>query len=280
MCENKKGILSKLLIISGLSRSTYYYELHKEELDSKNIDIINNIKDIFYRHKGNYGVRRIYHELLNMGIRINHKKVQRLMHKHHLTAKKHPQKYHSYQGHVGAVANNILKRNFVADEPNRKWTTDVSQFSFSWGKCYLSPLMDMYNNEIVGFDLSKSANYEQIERMFQSADIDSKDLSKLIIHSDQGWQYQNPRFAQTLKEHGITQSMSRKGNCMDNSIMESFFGIMKNEMYYGHEAEYKNFEQFKAVVEKYIRYYNNERIKMKSGWMSPVQYRIQNGFIT
>lgn len=280
MCEGRKRILSKLLTISGLSRSTYYYELQKQELDSKNIDIIQNIKDIFHKHKGNYGVRRVYHELLNMGIRINHKKVQRLMHKHHLTAKKHPQKYHSYQGHVGAVADNLLKRNFVAEAPNKKWTTDISQFSFSWGKCYLSPLMDMYNNEIVGFDLSKNANYEQIERMFLSAGINSKDLSKLIIHSDQGWQYQNPRFVQTLKEHGITQSMSRKGNCMDNSIMESFFGIMKNEMFYGHESEYKNFEQFKAVVEEYIKYYNNERIKMKSGWMSPVQYRIQNGFIT
>ena len=254
--------------------------MQKQGLDSKNIDIIQNIKDIFNKHKGNYGVRRIYHELLNMGIKINHKKVQRIMHKHHLSAKKHSQKYHSYQGHVGAVADNILKRNFLAKAPNNKWTTDVSQFSFGWGKCYLSPIMDMYNNEIVGFDLSRNANYEQIERMLLSAGIDSKDLTKLTIHSDQGWQYQNPRFVKTLKEHGITQSMSRKGNCMDNSIMESFFGIMKNEMLYGHESEYKSFEQFKEVVKEYIWYYNNVRIKKKSGWMSPVQYRIQNGFIT
>ena len=280
MCNGRKRILSKLLIISGLSRSTYYYELQKQELDSKNVDIIQNIKDIFDKHKGNYGVRRIYHELLNMGIKINHKKVQRIMHRYHLSAKKHPQRYHSYQGHVGAVADNILKRNFVATEPNSKWTTDVSQFSFSWGKCYLSPIMDMYNNEIVGYDLSRNANYEQIERMLLSARIDSKNLTKLTMHSDQGWQYQNPRFVKTLKEHGITQSMSRKGNCMDNSIMESFFGIMKNEMFYGHESEYKNFEQFKEVVSEYIWYYNNVRIKKKSGWMSPVQYRIQNGFIT
>ena len=280
MCNGRKRILSKLLIISGLSRSTYYYELQKQELDSKNVDIIQNIKDIFDKHKGNYGVRRIYHEFLNMGIKINHKKVQRIMHKYHLSAKKHPQRYHSYQGHVGAVADNILKRNFVATEPNSKWTTDVSQFSFNWGKCYLSPIMDMYNNEIVGYDLLRNANYEQIERMLLSARIDSKNLTKLTMHSDQGWQYQNPRFVKTLKEHGITQSMSRKGNCMDNSIMESFFGIMKNEMFYGHESEYKNFEQFKEVVGEYIWYYNNVRIKKKSGWMSPVQYRIQNGFIT
>lgn len=272
--------MSKLLLISGLSRSTYYYELQKQDLDSKNKELIDNIKDIFYKHKGNYGVRRVYHALLNIGIKINHKKVQRIMHKYHLSGKKHPQKYHSYQGHVGAVADNLLKRNFIAAKPNIKWTTDVSQFSFGWGKCYLSPIMDMYNNEIVGFDLSKTANYDQIERMLFSAGIASKDLSKLTIHSDQGWQYQNPRFVKTLKEYGITQSMSRKGNCMDNSIMESFFGIMKNEMFYGHEHEYESFEQFKKVVEEYIYYYNNERIKKKAGWMSPVQYRLLNGFIT
>lgn len=273
-------MLTKLLLIAGLSRSTYYYELQKPDLDSKNKELVDNIKDIFDKHKGNYGVRRIYHTLLNMGIKVNHKKVQRIMRKYGLTARKHPQKYHSYQGHVGAVADNVLKRNFIAEEPNRKWTTDVSQFSFSWGKCYLSPIMDMYNNEIVGFDLAKSANFEQIERMLKSAGINSKDLSNLTFHSDQGWQYQNSRFVKTLKEHGITQSMSRKGNCMDNSIMESFFGVMKNEMFYGHESEYKSFDQFKKVVEEYIYYYNNERIKKKTGWMSPVQYRLLNGFIT
>ena len=280
MCQNRKRILSKLLLISGLSKSTYYYELKDKNIDDKNVEIINYIKDIFNKHNGNYGVRRIYHDLLNNGLKINHKKVQRIMHKFHLSAKKHPQKYHSYQGHVGAVADNLIKRNFKADKPNQKWTTDVSQFSFSWGKCYLSPIMDMYNNEIVGYDLSKKANYKQIERMLASANIDSKELSGLTIHSDQGWQYQNPRFVQTLKEHNIKQSMSRKGNCMDNSIMESFFGIMKNEMFYGHESEYPNFNVFAAVVSDYINYYNNVRIKKKSGWMSPVQFRIQHGFLT
>jgi len=274
MCENRKGILTKLLKIAGLSKSTYYFELKKEEFDNRNKEIIDHIKDIFDKHKANYGVRRVYHELLNQGIKVNHKKVQRLMHKHHLSAKKHPRKYHSYQGHVGAVADNIIKQNFVADSPNKKWTTDVSQFSFSWGRCYFSPIMDMFNNEIVGFDLSMKADYHQIERMLTSAEIDSKNLSKLIFHSDQGWQYQNPRYVETLKKHGIIQSMSRKGNCMDNSIMESFFSIMKNEMFFGHENEFKNFSEFSKVVKDYIYYYNNVRIKEKTGWKSPVQYRL------
>lgn len=269
-----------MLFISGLSKSTYYYELQKEDFDSKNRDLIEKIKEIFFKHNSNYGVRRVYHQLLRHGIVVNHKKVQRIMHKYGLSAKKHAQKYHSYQGHVGAVADNLIQRNFSASKPNEKWTTDVSQFKIRDCKCYLSPIMDMYNNEIVGYDLSTKANYEQIERMFKSANLEAKDLTKLTMHSDQGWQYQNPRFVQTLEEHGITQSMSRKGNCMDNSIMESFFSIMKNEMFYGHEDEYKSFDEFKKVVDDYIYYYNNERIKKKTNWMSPVQYRIQNGFST
>ena len=254
--------------------------MHKIDLDNKNLFLIEKIRDIFKKHRGNYGVRRVYHELLNEGYKVNHKKVQRLMQKYGFSAKKFPQKYHSYQGHIGPIADNLIRRNFKADAPNIKWTTDVSQFSFSWGKCFLSPIMDMFNNEIIGFDLSRKADYSQIERMLKSADIESKDVSNLTIHSDQGWQYQNPRFVQTLKLHGIKQSMSRKGNCMDNSIMESFFGIMKNEMYYGHEKDYKNFTDFKDVVDEYIWYYNNVRIKEKSNWMSPVNYRLQNGFKT
>lgn len=260
--------------IANISRSTYYFELNKKDKDIKNSDLIDKIKYIYYKHKRNYGVRRIYHELINSGVKVNHKKVQRLMKKNFLTAIKQPKKYHSYQGHVGAVADNLLMRNFKADKPNRKWTTDISQFSFSWGKCYLSPIMDMFNNEIIAYDLSTKPNFEQIERMLSNANLDNRDLSNLTIHSDQGWQYQNPRYVNILKTYGIKQSMSRKGNCYDNGIMESFFGVLKNEMFYSQEYSIKNFNEFKKIVESYIDYYNNERIKEKTNWMSPVQYRL------
>lgn len=190
-----------------------------------------------------------------------------------LTALKHKQKYHSYQGTVGAVADDLIKRNFTADGPNQKLTTDVTQFSFSWGKCYLSPMLDMFNSEIVGYDLSLVANYAQIERMLDSIDFSNRDISSLILHSDRGWQYQNPRFVNFLRQHGIRQSMSRKGNCLDNSIMESFFAMMKNEIYYGKEDQIKSFKQFKSIVRNYIKYYNEERIKSKTNWMSPIDYR-------
>ena len=278
MHEEKKFSLSLILYVSGMSKSTYYYLLNKKDLDSKNADIMAKIIDVFYDNNQNYGVRRVYHHLKNEGYKINHKKVQRLMKKLGLSAKKHKQKYHSYQGTVGPVAKNLVNRNFKANKPNEKWTTDVSQFNFSRGKCYLSPTMDMYNNEIIGYDLSLNPNFNQIERMLDSIVFTGRNISNLVFHSDQGRQYQNPRFVAFLKNKNIMQSMSRKGNCFDNSIMESFFGIMKNEIYYGKENSIINFNHFKFLVDEYMRYYNNKRIKKKTGWLSPVQYRLKNGY--
>ena len=276
--HNESNIkIATLCKIAGITRSTYYFEINKKDSDDKNGLIIQHIKDIFIRHHRNYGVRRVYHELKNSGVNVNHKKVQRIMRKFNLTARKHPRKYHSYQGTVGVVAKNLLNRNFYASLPNQKWTTDVSQFSFTWGKCYLSPIMDMFNNEIISYDLSTSPNFEQIERMLNKADIPNKKLNDLVIHSDQGWQYQNPRYVAKLKSLHIRQSMSRKGNCYDNCIMESFFGLMKNEIYYGKENTINSYEDFKKIVADYISYYNNCRIKSKTSWMSPIQYRISSG---
>ena len=231
------------------------------------------IRAVFEKHKGRYGVRRICHELLNRGYRVNHKKVQRLMHKMGLKGKRPKEKYHSYLGEVGKTADNIIGRNFKADRPDQKWTTDVSQFNLPFGKCYLSPILDMYTNEIISYDLSLHPDYEQIANMLNRAFEDHPDLEGLIFHSDQGWQYQMKEYRNALKDRGIIQSMSRKGNCIDNCIMETFFGRMKNEMYYGQESLYQTFEQFSRAVEEYIHYYNNERIQSKTKWMPPVRYR-------
>lgn len=279
MQQESKFPLKLILSIAKMSKSTFYYELKKVDIDEKNKDLIDKIQEIFKLHKENYGVRRVYHSLRHEGFIVNHKKVQRIMKKLGLTAKKHKQKYHSYQGTVGAVADNLIKRNFVADSPDKKRTTDVSQFSFSWGKCFLSPMMDMFNSEIIGYDLSMRADFSQIERMLKSIDFENRNIGNLIAHSDQGWQYQNPRYVNFLKEKGITQSMSRKGNCMDNSIMESFFGILKNEMFYGKEQTYGSFKEFKKAIDEYIFYYNNIRIKEKTKYLSPVQYRLLFGSI-
>ena len=225
-------------------------------------------------HKGRYGVRRVYQALKAKGIRVNHKRVQRIMHNKGLLGKRPKEKYHSYRGTVGKVADNIINRDFKATAPLQKWTTDVSQFNFSWGKCYMSPILDMYTNEIISYDLSLNPNFSQITNMLAVAYEKFPVLDGLILHSDQGWQYQHEHYINSLKDHGIIQSMSRKGNCYDNSIMETFFGRLKNEMYYGHESDYKTFEDFSNAMKKYVDYYNNERIQIKTKWMPPVQYRL------
>lgn len=239
----------------------------------KNIELLDIIKVIFSQNKGRYGVRRVHKELANRGISVNHKRVQRLMHEAGLIGKRPKEKYHSYKGEVGRIADNIINRDFSTTAPLQKWTTDVSQFNFSWGKCYISPILDMHTNEIISYDLSLRPNMEQIKKMLDRAFDKFSVVDGLVFHSDQGWQYQHTYYRNVLKEHNVVQSMSRKGNCYDNCIIETFFGRLKNEMYYGHEKDYKSFEDFEIAIKEYIDYYNNQRIQAKTKWMPPVKYR-------
>lgn len=224
--------LTVLLKVLDLPKSTYYFELQKIGVDeSKNKALIGLIKKIFEEHKRRYGVRRIHRELINLGYIVNHKKVQRLMNKLGLKGKRLKEKYHSYVGEVGKIADNLLKRDFKTKRPLEKWATDVTQFSLSWGKCYLSPILDMHTNEIISYRLSKRPNLQQVTDMLDIAFDKESNTKGLIFHSDQGWQYQHMAYRKRLKEHGIKQSKSRKGNCYDNSIMETFFGRLKREMF-------------------------------------------------
>ena len=257
-----------------LAKSTYYYEISKTDVVAeRNAELLDEIRTVFEQNKRRYGVRRVHQELVNRGFNVNHKRVQRLMHKEGLLGKRPKEKYHSYKGDIGKIADNVINRDFKAAEPLQKWTTDVSQFNFSWGKCYISPVLDMNTNEIISYDLSLHPTLDQVKRMLEKAFDKFPDITGLIFHSDQGWQYQHAYYINELKNHGIVQSMSRKGNCYDNCIMETFFGRMKNEMYYGYEKEYSSFEEFSKAVEEYIDYYNNKRIQAKTKWMTPVQYR-------
>ena len=271
----KKGHKLKILLkVFGMAKSTFYYECSKiNQVDVRNEKLTEEIQRIFKQNKRRYGVRRVYRELINRGYTVNHKRVQRIMHKLRLLGKRPKEKYHSYQGDVGKVADNIINRDFSTTKPLEKWTTDVSQFNMPWGKCYLSPILDMNTNEIIAYDLSLSPNLKQIKNMLRKAFRRFPNTQGLIMHSDQGWQYQHADYREELKKHGIIQSMSRKGNCYDNCIMETFFGRMKNEMFYGHEKEFRSFEQFKKAVARYIDYYNNRRIQEKTKWMPPAEFR-------
>ena len=258
----------------GLSKSTYYYEIGKtDKVQERNVDISSEITTIFHENKGRYGVRRVHQELLNRGIPVNHKRVQRIMNQLGLAGKRPKEKYHSYKGEVGKIADNIINRDFSTEKPLEKWTTDVSQFKLSWGKCYLSPILEMNTNEIISYNLSLSPNMEQIKDMLSKAFERFPSVKGLIMHSDQGWQYQHEMYRKELQKHGIVQSMSRKGNCYDNCIMETFFGRLKNEMFYGFEREYTSFEAFASAIDEYIAYYNNRRIQAKTKWMPPSKFR-------
>lgn len=244
-----------------------------DTIKERDKELLGEIKEIFFQHKGRYGVRRVCQQLRNQGTLVNHKRVQRIMHTHALFGKRPKQKYHSYQGQAGKFVKNLIDRDFSTSSPLQKWTTDLSEFSFAWGKCYLSPILDMHTNEVISYDLSLSPNLDQIKRMLHRAFTQYQNLEGLIFHSDQGWQYQHSYYQHELKERGIIQSMSRKGNCYDNSIMETFFGRLKIEMYYGHEKEFKSFETFSQAIKEYIHYYNHKRIQKKTKWMTPIQYR-------
>ena len=258
----------------GLSKSTYYYEIGKtDKVQERNSKLSSEISTIFAENKGRYGVRRIHQALLSRGYAVNHKRVQRIMHQQGLLGKRPKEKYHSYKGEIGNVADNIINRDFSTEKPLQKWTTDVSQFNLSWGKCYISPILDMNTNEIISYNLSLSPNLEQVKDMLAKAFQRFPSVQGLILHSDQGWQYQHESYRNELAKHGIVQSMSRKGNCYDNSIMETFFGRLKNEMFYGFEKDYPSFEAFQSAIAEYIDYYNNRRIQKKTKWMPPSKFR-------
>ncbi len=192
----------------------------------------------------------------------------------HLTCMLRKKKYRSYRGEVGKIAPNLLKRDFRAVKPNSKWATDITEFKLLGQKLYLSPIMDLFNGEIISYSLSKSPNFNQITEMLKDAFQKIPDNSQLILHSDQGWQYQMRAYQKMLKDKGIRQSMSRKGNCYDNSVIENFFGILKSEFY--HNQKFLSVECFSNELSDYIDYYNNRRIKVKLNGLSPVQFRTQS----
>ena len=182
-------------------------------------------------------------------------------------------KYKSYKGVQGKVARNLLKRNFFASKPNQKWVTDVTEFKVSGKKLYLSPIMDLYNGEIISYNLSGQPSSKQTIEMLTGAVKLLPSKHKLILHSDQGWQYQMQAWQLMLRSNKIRQSMSRKGNCLDNAVMENFFSIIKSELYYLHK--FTSIEVLRKEIIEYIDYYNNQRIKLKLNGLSPVQYRTQ-----
>jgi putative transposase len=264
--------LAVLLKVSGLSRSTFYYQVRAQQADDRHASLKSRIHALYERHKGRYGYRRITAALRQAGETVNHKTVQSLMRVLGLKSLVRPKKYRSYRGQQADVPN-ILARQFQAERPNQKWVTDVTEFNVRGDKLYLSPVMDLYNGEVVAYEMQKRPRFPLVANMLRKALAKLSHREKPLLHSDQGWQYQMPAYRRQLAERGLIQSMSRKGNCLDNAAMESFFGTLKSEFF--HLNRFDSVEQLQVGIRRYIHYYNNHRIKIKLKGLSPVQYRTQ-----
>ena len=262
-----------LLNAACLSRSTFYYQVQALQAGDKYASLKSSIRAVYERHKGRYGYRRITAQLRMTGQAVNHKTVQRLMNNLGLKSLVRPKKYRAYRGEC-ASSPNLLERRFDAMRPNEKWVTDVTEFKVAGSKLYLSPIMDLYNGEIVAYEMQDRPLFSLVENMLGKALAKLQDRGEApLLHSDQGWQYQMPVYRRRLINHGLTQSMSRKGNCLDNAAMESFFGTLKSEFF--HLNRFANIEELRTGLHRYIHYYNHERIKLKLKGLSPVQYRTQ-----
>lgn len=267
-----------------MPKATYMYWQKRFDRESPDKSIEEKILEIRRQHK-DYGYRRMRAELRNQGIGVNKKKVQRIMQELQLQVTsftRKSRKYSSYKGKIGTVAPNRINRRFNTPIPHQKITTDTSEFKYceldsngrvTIKKLYLDPFLDMCSGEIISYGIDRRPSSQNVMSALEDAITATADCPyRRTFHSDQGWAYQMKAYQRRLKEERIFQSMSRKGNCHDNAVMENFFGLLKQEIYYG--VVYYSYEELKSAIDQYIKYYNEQRIKERLGWMSPVQYRL------
>ena len=262
-----------MLEIAQLPRATFYYHLKRMKCADKYESAKEEITAIYHENKGRYGYRRITAELRNRNFPLNHKTVQRLMKELGLVCRVRMKKYRSYRGEVGKIAPNLLNRDFHAEKPNQKWVTDVTEFSLFGEKLYVSPILDLHSSDLVSYTISDRPVLSMVTSMLDKAFEKIPDGTGLILHSDQGWQYQHKQYQRMLQKKGIQQSMSRKGNCLDNAVIENFFGLLKSELLY--LQEFQSMEHFKQELTAYLDYYNNRRIKAKLKGLPPALHRQQ-----
>jgi len=263
--------LAGLLAVAGLARSSFYYQLELMRRADKHATLKTRILAVYDKHRGRYGYRRITAAICREGTLVNHKTIQRLMGLLGVKSCVRVKKYRAYHGEVGRAAPNVLERQFNATRPNEKWVTDVTEFSVSGQKLYLSPILDLYNGEVVAFETARRPLFRMIGAMLRRAFTRLGPQDKPILHSDQGWQYRMPVYREALQQRDVTPSMSRRGNCLDNAVMESFFGTLKAEFY--HLNRFRDLDDLQIGLRRYIHYYNHERIRLKLGGLSPVEYR-------
>lgn len=274
-----KYSLPLLLTALNMPKSSYYYRMKNGRAD-KYADLRNRIIRFYHEGKECYGYRRIYGCLKNVGVRISEKVIRRIMKEEGLYVKtcKHA-RFNSYRGEITPAPPNLIVRDFHANKPNEKWLTDITEFALPVGKIYLSPIIDCFDGMIVSWSIGNSANAELANSMLDKASNSIQEFEHPIIHSDRGGHYRWPKWIEKVKKAGMTRSMSQKGCSPDNAACEGFFGRIKNEMFYNRDWRGVSIEEFKSILNDYLLWYNEKRIKISLNYMSPVEYRRSLGLI-
>ncbi|MGW0041429.1 IS3 family transposase [Rhodococcus sp. NPDC003348] len=266
--------LDVLLDVAGLARSTFFYHQARLREPDPDAELKTAITEVFEDNHRRYGHRRVHRVLVNAGWKVAKKTVLKLMRALGLLCRvRRRRRYNSYQGEVGMIAPNLLERDFEADAPNQKWVTDVSEFRIGDKKLYLSPVMDLFDRQIIAYSVGTSPNLQLTNSSLRDAIATLSEGRTPTVHSDQGFQYQHLSWRSLLADAGATQSMSRKGNCYDNAVIENFFGHLKEELF--HHVRYLTVDALTAALHEYIHWYNTDRISTKLEGLSPVQYRAQ-----
>ncbi|MBQ3559857.1 MAG: IS3 family transposase [Agathobacter sp.] len=272
--------LNELLSCLKLSKSSYCYQVQCINREDKYKELRTKVKELFIENKERYGYRRIHCLLRNNGIIVSEKVVRRIMKDEQLIVKTSKRrKYNSYKGEISPEIDNVINRKFSADLPNQKWLTDITEFHIPAGKVYLSPIVDCFDGMIVSWTIGTSPNAELVNSMLMKAISTLNTNEHPLIHSDRGCHYRWPEWIRITTEAALTRSMSQKGCSPDNAACEGFFGHLKNEMFYNKNWNHISINSFIQELDSYLHWYNEERIKMSLGGMSPLQYRRSLGIV-
>ena len=275
-----KYSLPALLHKLQLSRSSYYYQVHAINKDDKYAEVRCRIIELFVENKERYGYRRIHALLKRENIIISEKIVRRIMREEQLFVKiKKTRKYNSYQGEISPAVENIIDRNFSASKPNEKWLTDITEFALPAGKVYLSPIVDCFDGFLVTWNIGTSPDATLVNTMLYDAIQLLAPDEKPIVHSDRGVHYRWPGWISLMETNGLRRSMSKKGCSPDNSACEGVFGRLKNEMFYNEDWTGVNISEFIDILNTYLLWYNEKRIKKSLGYLSPMEYRHSLGLV-
>jgi putative transposase len=274
--------VADLLDRLSLARSSYFYHRSPMRIADKYAQVRRMITDIFEDNHRSYGYRRIQASLSRQRVFLSEKVVQRLMKQERLQAARPKRRtYRSYVGEVSPAPENIIARDFHADAPNEKWLTDISEFQIAAGKVYLSPMIDCFDGMVISWSIGRSPDAELVNTMLDAAiETVNGSSDRPIVHSDRGGHYRWPGWLSRVANASLVRSMSRKACSPDNAACEGFFGRLKTEMFYPNDWRSTTIEEFIDALDGYIRWYNETRIKLSLGYLSPIEYRESLGLTT